>query len=156
RLGPRRTAECAVGAIRRPCRSGWRFLHRQPVRGGEPLDDPLSGSTRRPHRRMRAATCLVTRVELSVVPLHPWHRLVLVCGRALQPPPPGTVLEGGHDGCKHRFYLCFFPLVRRSVDSSPARDPVATRRCPVAGCARGRCPAVTAGPRPPARGWWWR
>jgi len=37
-------AECAVGAIRRPCRSGWRVLHRQPVRGGEPLDDPLSGS----------------------------------------------------------------------------------------------------------------
>jgi hypothetical protein len=33
-----------VGAIRRPCRSGWRVLHRQPVRGGEPLDDPLSGS----------------------------------------------------------------------------------------------------------------
>src|SRR6266513_2258090 len=44
RLDPRRAAECAVGAIRRPCRSGWRVLHRQPVRGGEPLDDPLSGS----------------------------------------------------------------------------------------------------------------
>src|SRR5262252_5028435 len=36
RLGPRRAAECAVGAIRRPCRSGWRVLHRQSVRGGEP------------------------------------------------------------------------------------------------------------------------
>ena len=34
----------AVGAIRRPGRSGWRVLHRQPVRGGEPLGDPLSGS----------------------------------------------------------------------------------------------------------------
>jgi predicted enzyme related to lactoylglutathione lyase len=40
RLGPRRAAGCAVGAIRRPCRSGWRVLHRQPVRSGEPLDDP--------------------------------------------------------------------------------------------------------------------
>src|SRR5215472_7754054 len=40
RLGPRRAAECAVGAIRRPRRSGWRILHRQPVRGGQPLDDP--------------------------------------------------------------------------------------------------------------------
>ena len=43
RPGPRRAAQCAVGAIRRPCRSGWRVLHRQPVRGGEPLDDPLPG-----------------------------------------------------------------------------------------------------------------
>jgi len=33
-----------MGAIGRPCRSGWRVLHRQPVRRGEPLDDPLSGS----------------------------------------------------------------------------------------------------------------
>ena len=40
RLGPRRAAECAMGAIRRPRRPGWRVLHRQPVRGGEPLDDP--------------------------------------------------------------------------------------------------------------------
>src|SRR5271166_2945897 len=38
RLGPRRAAECAMGAIRCPCRSGWRVLHRQPVRSGEPLD----------------------------------------------------------------------------------------------------------------------
>src|SRR5262249_9713227 len=29
----------------RPCRSGWRVLHRQSVRGGEPLDDLLSGSS---------------------------------------------------------------------------------------------------------------
>ena len=33
RLGPRRAAECAVGTIRHPCRSGRRVLHRQPVRG---------------------------------------------------------------------------------------------------------------------------
>ena len=44
RLGPRRAAECAVGAIRRPRRPGLRVLHRQPIRGPEPLDDPLSGS----------------------------------------------------------------------------------------------------------------
>src|SRR5580693_7028813 len=30
-----------MGAIRRPHRPGWRLLHRQPVRGGEPLVDPL-------------------------------------------------------------------------------------------------------------------
>ena len=41
RLGSRRAAECAMGAIRRPRRPGRRVLHRQPVCGGEPLDDPF-------------------------------------------------------------------------------------------------------------------
>ena len=38
RLGPRRATKCALGAVGRSGRPGWRVLHRQPVRGGEPLD----------------------------------------------------------------------------------------------------------------------
>ena len=93
----------------------------QPSKLGEPVCSPLHCLPRRVRvsaavgRRSCVAGTAIPGIGQgqwpvaapSLVPAQPWHRFEFAAGGAAEPQAPGTLFEGGDDGCEHFFYLCF-------------------------------------------------